>query len=139
MSEQGTAPPDSIAPIRSEYLQGKKGRWRWLDRQDGRTVAIGPVYGYDTEQEAKDARHRYLQDASNPLVRKLHLVETGADELRRRLQKARDVAHQEGESLRQEMSRWIKLAAKNRVLAWCLLGAGVVGGAGVTELIRFLL
>ena len=40
--------------------QGTKGKWRWQLLHHGETVALSPVKGWDTAEEARDACHAVL-------------------------------------------------------------------------------
>ena len=40
--------------------QGTKGKWRWSLLHDGDTVALSPVKGWDSAEDARTACHKVL-------------------------------------------------------------------------------
>ena len=40
--------------------QGTRGKWRWALIHDGDTVALSPVKGWDTAEDARAAAHQVL-------------------------------------------------------------------------------
>ena len=45
-----------------KVAQGGKGKWRWSLVYNGETVALSPVKGWDTAEEARNAAHALLDD-----------------------------------------------------------------------------
>ena len=48
--------------IKVDAGQGKRGKWRWSLVHMGDTVALSPVKGWDTAEEARDAAYKVLAD-----------------------------------------------------------------------------
>ena len=42
--------------------EGSRGKWRWSLIHQGDTVALSPVKGWDTAEEARDAAYKVLAD-----------------------------------------------------------------------------
>ena len=49
--------------------QGTKGKWRWALVHKGEVVALSPVKGWDTADEARDACHAVLDGIGASHVR----------------------------------------------------------------------
>ena len=43
-----------------QVSMGSKGKWRWSLLHNGDTVALSPVKGWDTPEQARDACHAVL-------------------------------------------------------------------------------
>lgn len=50
---------------RIEVARGERGRFRWkvIENATGRTVALAPVRGFETAEEAERAARRHLLDS----------------------------------------------------------------------------